>query len=259
MTLQDIFNTIDAAITDNGSNAITGPILKAVLQDMATFSNDSTNGEWQDSVIQIANGEAPSFPTAGERYLINEGSGVWANKKGQIAEWHAGDSAKWVYTLPTNNMYVKIDNVGTIYYHDGAYQSNTWNWAVDFNQSNTVWSKLDKNHSSLPTDGDNQQAMQYDGGSETGLQGTPAVSSYVAVLINGQEYLVGDGTVNAACYFVPADQRNNPENHASVVRTMGETGYIQQGDVLFWNDTIAGTSLQEGWRISIFYLESTNS
>jgi hypothetical protein len=72
-------------------------------------------------------------------------------------------------------------------------------------------------------------------GADTGLtiSGTPAGGSNVAVLVNGVEITVGDGsTSGSACYF------GTSSTSARAISA------ITNGDKLFWNATTAGYSLE---------------
>jgi hypothetical protein len=74
--------------------------------------------EWQDSVIDRVT-TPPVSPVAGDRYLvIATGTGAFAGKENQIAEY---DGSTWIFTVPTTGTYVSVDSeVDGIYLFDGS-------------------------------------------------------------------------------------------------------------------------------------------
>lgn len=75
--------------------------------------------EWYNSVLSATLLTPPGSPTAGDRYLINgTGTGAWAGKDNQIAEWNG---SSWVYTVPTAGGHVSSDaETSVIYIFNGT-------------------------------------------------------------------------------------------------------------------------------------------
>lgn len=82
--------------------------------------------EWQDSVLDKDTLTPPGSPATGARYLINGvGTGAWASKDNQIAEWNG---SAWVFTVPTTGMFVAADDeTSVVYYYGGAsWSAKEW-------------------------------------------------------------------------------------------------------------------------------------
>lgn len=82
---------------------------------------------------------------------------------------------------------------------------------------------------------------------------TPIDGCYVEVRINGIEYEVGNGVDTKVCYF--ADPNSSPR----VPRGFSSShpnGQVQAGDQLYWNGSVIGFELLNGWRVSFHYLTS---
>lgn len=95
----------------------------------------------------------------------------------------------------------------------------------------------DKNLVALDTTGDGQ----FSGAT---ISNTPVNGSYVAVFINGQEFLVGNGVTSSVdCYF--------SNDGGSTSRLFSQ---IVANDRLYWNGSYSGVNLLSGWRISLHYL-----
>ena len=94
-------------------------------------------------------------------------------------------------------------------------------------------------------------STSYDGQfSGATISNTPIDGCYVSVYINGQEFDVSNGlTMSSSCYF-----SRNGGLSASGFYSTHPNGQIQSGDMLYWNGSIAGTQLSDGWRISLHYL-----
>jgi len=84
------------------------------------------------------------------------------------------------------------------------------------------------------------------------ITNTPIDGCYVEVKINGIEYEVGNGVTNKVCYFAnpatPTLARGFSSAHAN--------GQVQAGDRLYWNGSIIGFQLLNGWRVSFHYLNT---
>ncbi len=238
-TLQDVFNLIDASVTQNGTQAITGDVLNAVLRAMAQFSEKIAQGDWQDSV-KLITATPPANPSVSDRYLIGNiaPSGAWAGKLGQIAEW---DGAAWQFTLGVNNMYVRLDSNKSAYYYNGAYQSNTWKWVLD-----AAASGMQLKAESWTADG--VLIGDPDGTiiSQDYLTGQPLPGA-IMVFVNGVQYMVGDGVKTADCYF-------SSDDGVTANKMYGDTTLVELGDYLYWNPSVSGIGITAGWRINIVYL-----
>lgn len=66
----------------------------------------------------------------------------------------------------------------------------------------------------------------------TGLSAAPALSGYAAVIVNGLQYVVGNGVKTKDCYF-----------SADLGSTAKATNALASGDKLYWNGSIAGFQL----------------
>ena len=88
-------------------------------QLLAIGASSSSMNEWQDSVISITDDPSVLVPSNGDRYLIFGGINGWLGKDNQIAQF----SGTWTYTIPTEGMSVRVDDVpGPIY----TYLDTTW-------------------------------------------------------------------------------------------------------------------------------------
>lgn len=66
----------------------------------------------------------------------------------------------------------------------------------------------------------------------SGLAAAPALSGYVQVMVNGLQYVVGNGNKTKDCYF-----------SADLGSTAKATNALASGDKLYWNGSIAGFQL----------------
>lgn len=80
------------------------------------------------------------------------------------------------------------------------------------------------------------------------ISNIPTDGSYIAVFVNGQEFEVGNGVTNKACYF-----SNDGGTSGRGFDSTHINGQVQTGDLLYWNGSISGTQLLGGWRISYLY------
>lgn len=87
-------------------------------------------------------------------------------------------------------------------------------------------SSANKGMTASATSADGQQACA------TGLASAPALASYVQVMINGVQYVVGNGVKTKDCYF-----------SGDAGSTARATNALQSGDKLYWNGSIAGFQL----------------
>jgi hypothetical protein len=82
------------------------------------------------------------------------------------------------------------------------------------------------------------------------ISNTPVDGCYVEVRVNGTEYEVGNGVTNKVCYFANPATPTIPRGFSS----SHPNGQIQAGDMLYWNGSIVGFQLLNGWRVSFHYL-----
>lgn len=102
----------------------------------------------------------------------------------------------------------------------------------------------DKGLVALSTNGDGSLATN------TPVASDPVSGSYVTVFLNGQELEVGDAVKTKAFYFSD-DGGTTPKsfdhNHPN--------GKVNIGDELYFNPSVAGFELQDGWRLTLLYLK----
>lgn len=80
-----------------------------------------SNDEWYNSVLSATVLTPPGSPSVGDRYLINGvGTGAWAGKDNQIAEWNG---SSWVYTVPTAGGHVSSDAETSVTY---IFNGTSW-------------------------------------------------------------------------------------------------------------------------------------
>lgn len=75
--------------------------------------------EWQKAVLGILP-EPPISPAKGDRYIIEDGTGVWSGKDGQIATY----ILDWDYIPPKNGMFVWLGSK-LLTYRDGWAEYKT--------------------------------------------------------------------------------------------------------------------------------------
>lgn len=95
--------------------------LDTQLVDKKYVDDKFTNDEWYQSVITASLLTPPVSPSSGDRYLINGvGTGAWAGKDYQIAEWNG---SAWIYQIPTNGGHVSADDEQSYMY---IFNGTTW-------------------------------------------------------------------------------------------------------------------------------------
>lgn len=99
-----------------------------------------------------------------------------------------------------------------------------------------VPTKADKNHTCLVCNNDGDQVFT------GGIAYTPSGDGMVCVLINGVQYILGDGVKTTDCYF-----SNDGGTTARAITA------IAAGDTLHWNRTIAGFRLDAGDHADLNY------
>ena len=91
------------------------------LVDKKYVDDKFSNDEWYQSVITASLLTPPVSPTLGDRYLINGvGTGAWAGKDNQIAEWNG---SAWTYQIPANGGHVSADDEQNAVY---IFNGTTW-------------------------------------------------------------------------------------------------------------------------------------
>ena len=106
-----------------------------------------------------------------------------------------------------------------------------------------VFSPNDKNMASISTTTDGSLATN------STITNTPVNGCYVEVKYNGVEYEVGDGVLTKVFYF--------SGDNGVTARGFSSThinGQVQAGDELYFNGSIAGFNLQNGYKISLLYV-----
>lgn len=98
-------------------------------------------------------------------------------------------------------------------------------WALDIESSAVVPTTSDKGRAASATTGDGQT-------SGLTISNTPANSGYVAVLVNGQQQVLGDGVKTKDCYF--------SVDGGTTARAISA---IVSGDTLYWNGITSGWNL----------------
>ena len=137
-------------------------------------------------------------------------------------------------------------------------------YTIDLSGTYTIRSLVDKEYvdnlltavNSVQTPDDkflNSVATSNDGdlASNGTITNTPIDGCYVEVRVNGIEYEVGNGVDTKVCYFAdpnisPIVPRGFSSSHPN--------GQVQAGDKLYWNGSIIGFQLLNGWRVSFHYL-----
>ena len=91
------------------------------LVDKKYVDDKFSNDEWYQSVLTASLLTPPVSPVLGDRYLINGvGTGAWAGKDNQIAEWNG---SAWTYQIPTNGGHVSADDEQNAVY---IFNGTTW-------------------------------------------------------------------------------------------------------------------------------------
>jgi len=110
--------------------------------------------------------------------------------------------------------------------------------------SNPIQTPDDKFLNSIATINDGDVA------SNGTITNTPVDGCYVEARINGIEYEVGNGVTTKVCYFADPATPTVPRGFSS----SHPNGQVQAGDKLYWNGSIIGFQLLNGWRVSFHYL-----
>ena len=106
---------------------------------------------------------------------------------------------------------------------------------TDFLEAIRLNNEVDQ--TALQTSSDGDQALS------SGLQNNPIDESYIDVRVNNLPVTVGDGIKTKPCYF-SSDGGSTAKPFTDIV----------QGDILYWNGSIAGYELDTTDTISIIYL-----
>lgn len=149
----------------------------------------------------------------------------------------------------SNNRMIITDysgnNKGIVYADDYTAQFTTHSLVTKgyVVSQKSVMTVNDKSIISLETTADGQW-------SGATISGTPVDNCYVSVYVNGMEFVTGNGVTNSVdCYF-SVDGGANARGFSSA----HPNGKVQVNDRLYWNGSVAGVNLLDGWRISIHYL-----
>lgn len=118
--------------------------------------------------------------------------------------------------------------------------SNTTNYPPTNTVSESIFSKANLNMSGLVTVNDGNLACSVH------ILDKPIATSYVRVFVNGVEVNVGGKTFPHDCYF-------SSDNGLSA-KILGDE---KQGDLLFWNQSVAGYNLDTIDLIDFVYLINT--
>lgn len=106
----------------DGTRAFTGevggitPTSSSKLATKGYVDTVATGLDWQDSVLDILD-DPPGVPAEGDRYLIGTGTGVWAGKDDNIAEYNG---ASWDFTAPDEGMCTWVMDENLNYVYNGA-------------------------------------------------------------------------------------------------------------------------------------------
>lgn len=177
--------------------------------------------EWQDSVLDKDTLTPPGSPATGDRYLINGvGTGAWASKDNQIAEWNG---SAWVFTVPTTGMFVAADDeTSVVYYYGGA------SWSAKEWENTTASTGLTKVGSDIRVATDGINDLMIDFGT-----GTNQVSAVDLPVADVGGYFTTDN-VEAAL------QQLGASIVAQGVSYTAGVGGIAKGDIVYIsaNDTI---------------------
>jgi hypothetical protein len=81
--------------------------------------NQKVHGlDWQQSVLTFTLSTPPGSPVTGDRYIVKAtGTGAWAAKDNQIAEW---SGTAWVFDVPNEGFCVRIEDINKQYIYDGS-------------------------------------------------------------------------------------------------------------------------------------------
>ena len=102
------------------SGATIGYVLTAIdTNGTAKWTSLGTTTGELDPVISILT-TPPVSNTVGDRYLISGGTGTWAGKSTQIAEYTGVTSPNWTYTTPVTDNVVYVTDTLTTYLFNGT-------------------------------------------------------------------------------------------------------------------------------------------
>ena len=153
-------------------------------------------------------------------------------------------------TGPSVSAIVKNNSLTASHLNTGTNGGPTAGYILSVDSSG-VFSWRDLQSSGVLSYSDKSYIMPFDtlgDGQSTGLSitNTPVDGSYVGMFVNGQEFEVGYGsTTSTACYF--------SNDGGTTARDVNSPNNVQSGDILYWNESVAGTDLYSTWRISLFY------
>ena len=103
----------------SGRNASDGHPISAITNLAAQLAGIGVDIDWQNSVIEFRSAP-PVSPSSGDRYIVSSGSGDWAGKDDQIAQWDGeATTPSWLYTTPSEGFTAWVKNSEGIYFYDG--------------------------------------------------------------------------------------------------------------------------------------------
>jgi hypothetical protein len=88
-------------------------VTSAIQTQIDNLSSTINNFEWQESVLDKDLTTPPGSPVSGDRYLVgldtaaSDATGAWLGQDGNIAEYNG---SSWVFTTPTNGMFIAADD-----------------------------------------------------------------------------------------------------------------------------------------------------
>jgi hypothetical protein len=165
---------------------------------------------------------APTGSLIGERYLVStDATGTWASHINAIAERTV---TGWMFISALEGMSVWVEDEDVELFFDGT----AWTLNEAELQPRAIQTPLNKRMPARVTTADGERAC------DIALAATPVAGSRVFIAINGVGVPeLGDGVkANAACYF--------SADGGVTARALSE---IVEGDVLYWQGSIAGYEL----------------
>jgi len=112
---------------DMNTNKIVNVVDPTLPQDAATkaYVDARINGlDWQESVLDKDLSAPPGGPSTGDRYIIAAGgSGAWAGKDEQIAEWNG---TSWDFIIPDEGTACWVEDENIAYVYNDAYPAGSW-------------------------------------------------------------------------------------------------------------------------------------
>jgi hypothetical protein len=125
-TLSGAINMNSFAINNVGGSVGTDAASRQYVVDQIKAKIQGL--DWQESVLDKDLATPPVSPSTGDRYIVaTGGTGAWATKDKQIAEW---DGAAWVFSVPNEGFTTRVMDENKIYTYDGT-NWGLWDAVVD--------------------------------------------------------------------------------------------------------------------------------